>query len=77
MAKGRCAPSRSFATQKSGLSTSKMTSRQTGHKMSGAHGTNSGDKSKGLHSSGGSGRVGQECKTFSSGIKSPGGPREL
>ncbi len=38
--------------------------------MSGAHGTNSGDKSKGLYSSGGPGRVGQDCKGFASGYGS-------
>lgn len=63
-----CAPSRSKAVQKSGLSTTRMISRQNGHKMSGAHGTNSGDKSKSLHSSGGPGRVGQDCRTFASGF---------
>jgi hypothetical protein len=61
-----CAPSRSKAVQKSGLSTKRMTSRQSGD-MSKAHGTNSGDKSKGLYSSGGPGRVGQDCPGFGSG----------
>ena len=71
-----CAPSKSHARKSSGMSTKRMTSRQTGN-MSTAHGTNTGNKSKGLYSSGGSGRVGQDCRTFNSGIRKPGGPREL
>ena len=71
-----CAPSKSHARKSTGLSTTRMTSRQKGN-MSTAHGTNTGNKSKGLYSSGGPGRVGQDSKTFSSGIKSPGGPKKL
>jgi hypothetical protein len=71
-----CAPSRSHARKSSGMSTSRMTSRQSG-KMSGAHGTNSGNPNKGLHSSGGNNQLCKGEARFSSGIKKPGGPREL
>ena len=73
----KAVPRRANLNSTSGLSTTRMISKQTGSKMSGAHGTNSGDKSKGLTSSGGSGRIGQNCKGFSSGIRKPGGPKEL
>ena len=69
-----CCPNRSHAQMKSGLKTSKFPTG--GGKMSGAHGTNTGDKSKGLRSSGGK-RIGADCRTFNSGIRKPGGPREL
>lgn len=65
-----CAPSRSKAVQKSGLSTSRMTSRQTGHKMSSAHGTGPSEAGKSLRSSGGPGRIGQDCKGFATGYGS-------
>lgn len=62
-------PNQSKARQSSGLSTSRMTSRQTG-KMSGAQGVGQNASNSVLKSSGGPGRVGQNCGAFSSGYGS-------
>lgn len=66
----KAVPRRSNINQTSGMSTSRMISRQTGHKMSSAHGTGPSEAGKSLHNSGGPGRVGQGCAGFGNGYGS-------
>ena len=58
------------------MSRSSSPSIKSSGKMSGAHGTNSGNPSKGMQNA--SGRIGASSKRFSSGIPAnTGGPKKL
>lgn len=59
----KAVPNKSHARQSSGMSTTRMTSRQKGD-MSSKHGTGPIGKGTNLKSSGGDNRIGADCRTF-------------
>jgi len=77
---GNPAPNRSHAKAQNFpgykcLPTGKSPARRSSGKMSSAHGTNSGDSTKGMQNA--SNRIGHDCKGFKSGIGNTSGPKKI
>ena len=77
---GNPAPNRSFAKASNFpgykcLPTGRSPSVRSSGKMSSAHGTNSGDSTKGMSHAGN--RIGHDCKGFKSGVSNPGGTKKI